>query len=119
MRYHWGLGVGHLHAHQVAAKSGAHNLHKSSQDIQTELEPSDYEAEESLGQNENNCSAQQHSEGNGNIGNSESDSESDLDDPELTLEERDFDGWDDLDSEDSTGEVGDDSDSEDSIDEED
>lgn len=89
MRYHWGLGVGHLHTHQTSAMSHGHIPRAGSQDVQIN-EPND-----NLGENENDDNAQQGE--TSDIGGSESES----DDPELTLEDRDFEGWDDVESEDS------------------
>jgi hypothetical protein len=93
MRYHWGLGVGHLHAHQHTVIS-APVLEKDAQDAQ----PPECEPEERL--DENNVNAQI----NIQDGNSEG---YQSDQPELCLEERDFEGWNDVESEDSEDEDGD------------
>jgi hypothetical protein len=87
MRYHWGLGVGHLHAHQHTATS-APTPEKNAPNAQ----PPEPEAEEGL--DENSVNAQiEIQDGNSEAYHS--------DNPELGLEERDFEGWEDVESEDS------------------
>jgi hypothetical protein len=92
MRYHWGLGVGHLHAHQYAVISTP-VLEKDAQDAQ----PPECEPEERLDENSVNDQIDIQD------GNSEG---YQSDHPELCLEERDFEGWNDVESEDSEDEDG-------------
>lgn len=87
MRYHWGLGVGHLHAHQSASTSGCvSNLAEDVQDIHAP----DMELQEALGE-----SPAQANDGDSDMGN-----ESDNPDSELCLEDRDLEGWDDIEMDD-------------------
>jgi hypothetical protein len=84
MRYHWGLGVGHLHAHQHSAISG-----RIPQEDDQEMELPEREAEERLDplpetQAEHESSDVEHS-----------------DNPELGLEDRHLEGWEEDESEDS------------------
>ena len=83
MRYHWGLGVGHFHAHRHAALPG-HNQ----EDPENILSP-EPDHEEAVSENNYEAPTQ--------------DENSDLDDaenPELGLEDRNFEGWEDVESED-------------------
>ena len=76
MHYHWGLGVGHVHAHQSASTSGCDsNLAEDAQDIDMEL-----------------LEALRDSPAQANDGGSDMGYESE--NPELCLEDRDFKGWD-------------------------
>jgi hypothetical protein len=79
MRYHWGLGVGHYHAHQPTSISH-HNITSRSN-----LEP------DSEGTSYSNVDP---------LGNSNDDLEYISDDPELGLEDRHLpdEGWQDMDS---------------------
>jgi hypothetical protein len=90
MRYHWGLGIGHLHAHQYTLTS-APIPEKNTRDVQ----PSECELEETL--YENDVSAQVEAQD----GNSEG---YHSDNPELCLEERDNEGWEDVELESSEDE---------------
>jgi hypothetical protein len=88
MRYHWGLGVGHLHAHQPAGASFRTPEEADAQDII----PRECETEEGPGENDADTHIQ--------------DSNSDVygsDDPELGLEDRNLEGWEDFESEGSEG----------------
>lgn len=88
MRYHWGLGVGHIHAHQSAYTSGCvSNLAEDAQDIDAELPeaPRDSPAQ---------------------VNDRGSDMGYESDNPELCLEDRDLEGWDDIEMDDVL-EVGD------------
>jgi hypothetical protein len=91
MRYHWGLGIGHFHAHQSASTLGCvPDLAEDAQDIQ---DP-DAESQEASGE----------SLARANYRGSDAGYESD--NPELCLEDRDLEGWDDIemdDIEDSDG----------------
>ena len=86
MRYHWGLGVGHFHAHQSASTSGCvSDLAEDAQDIQVPgMEP-----QEALGE----TLAQANDRGGSDIGY-------ESDNPELSLEDRDLEGWDDIEMDD-------------------
>jgi hypothetical protein len=83
MRYHWGLGVGHIHAHQPVAWSG-HDSEDPRDVPSPGREPEEASATYS---------------GNTQTGN-DSDGD-DTDNPELDLEDRDLEGWEDVESEDS------------------
>ena len=90
MRYHWGLGVGHLHAHQHTVTSAP----ISEKDAQDARSP-EYEPEETLDENDVNAQVEAQ----------DGDSEGyHSDNPELCLEDRDLEGWEDVESEDSDGE---------------
>jgi hypothetical protein len=85
MRYHWGLGVGHFHAHQSASTSGCvSDLAEDAQDIQVP----DMEPQEALGE------TLAHANDRGSDMGYESDN------PELSLEDRDLEGWDDIEMDD-------------------
>jgi hypothetical protein len=85
MRYHWGLGVGHFHAHQSAATLGCvSDLAEDSQDIQAP----DMEPREAFGE----TLAQANDRG--------SDMDYESDNPELCLQDRDLEGWDDIEMDD-------------------
>jgi hypothetical protein len=86
MCYHWGLGVGHFHAHQSASTSGCvSDLAEDAQDIQVPgMEP-----QEALGE----TLAQANDHGGSDIGY-------ELDNPELSLEDCDLEGWDDIEMDD-------------------
>jgi len=86
MRYHWGLGVGHLHAHQPTATT----RHAPEDDTQSP----EYETEEPLDKTNVNTQTQDE---NSDIYNS--------DDPELDLEDRDLEGWEDVELEDLDCEI--------------
>jgi hypothetical protein len=80
MRYHWGLGVGHFHAHCPASTSG----HTSEEQY---AQIPEHETQERLGE----CGVDtQIQEGNDDIDNP--------DDPELGLDDREYQGWDGEDS---------------------
>lgn len=83
MRYHVGLGVGHIHAHQHAGTS-RHIYEESgaqdSQSLERENEPITEESDINL----------QVQDGNSDACDS---------DPELDLKDREFEGWNDVESE--------------------
>ena len=82
MRYPWGLGVGHVHAHQSASTSGCDsNLAEDAQDIDMELP-------ETL----QDSPAQANDRG--------SDMGYESENPELCLEDCDFKRWDDIEMDD-------------------
>jgi hypothetical protein len=86
MRYHWGLGVGHLHAHQPSTTLGC--VPEVPEDVQ-DVQLQNYEQEETL--RENDVIAN----------NQDEDSEVyDSDNPELDLDDRQSEGWSDVDSND-------------------
>ena len=81
MRYHWGLGVGHFHAHQLASTSGcASNLAEDAQDIQVPDMELQEVSVESLAQANDRAS---------DVGY-------ESDNPELCLEDCDSKGWDNI-----------------------
>ena len=83
MCYHWGLGVGHFHAHQPRAT--ATSSHTPGQPEDTE---NDQDAEPGVAEGSDNC------DGHG-------DNASDIyqsDNSELGLDERDLEGWEDVES---------------------
>jgi hypothetical protein len=82
MRYHWGLGVGHLHAHQPGSTAS-----------RIPEEPDMQDETEELGENNVDIHTQ---DNNGDV--------YDSDDPELGLEDRHLEGWEDLEPEGSEGE---------------
>jgi hypothetical protein len=85
MRYHWGLGIGHFHAHQLASTSGcASDLAEDAQDIQVP----DMELQETSAESPAQASDQA------------SDVGFESDNPELCLEDRDSEGWDDIEMDD-------------------
>ena len=84
MRYHWGLGIGHIHAHQSSGTCDHISEEPDVQDVQLLCE-----TEERLG--ENNIDTQ-FQEGDSDV--------EDHHDPELDLEDREYEGWDDEDLED-------------------
>jgi hypothetical protein len=84
MRYHWGLGVGHLHAHQPSGTCDRISEEPDAQDIQLL-----YETEERLGENNMDTQIQ---EGDSDVDNHH--------DPELDLEDHEYEGWDEEDLED-------------------
>jgi hypothetical protein len=86
MRYHWGLGVGHIHAHQTGT-SGHIIREADTQDIQSP----DLEAEAGL----DDSSAERIQDRNSDV--------YDSDDPELCLDDREHEGWDDVESEGAEG----------------
>jgi hypothetical protein len=84
MRYHWGLGVGHLHAHQPSCTEGCvPEAPENAQDIQTQ----DYGQDDVLRESD----AIAH--------NQDGDSEVyDSDNPELGWDDRQSEGWSDVES---------------------
>jgi hypothetical protein len=85
MRYHWGLSVGHFHAHQPASTSGrVSDLAEDAQDIQVP----DMELQEALRE-----SLEQANDRGSDVGY-------ESDNPELCLEDRDLEGWDDIEMDD-------------------
>jgi len=83
MRYHWGLGVGHLHAHQPSAMA-CHIPEARGGELQ------DFLSERISGEDDTNM---QILDRNNNAGDS--------DNPELALEDNNSEGWDDVESSDS------------------
>ena len=86
MRYHWGLGVGHIHAHGLARSTWS--------PLRVPPTP-DYGLEEASGSNDIGVS---------HLGN-DSDVEN-SDDPELDLEDRHLEGWEDVESDGGEDEEG-------------
>jgi hypothetical protein len=90
MRYHVGLGVGHLHAHPPTATS----IRLPEEDIHSrEPEP---DLDEMVG--DNDVSAQTHGDGSSDSDVYDSDRRAEFD-----LQDRDLEGWEDVESEDSEG----------------
>jgi hypothetical protein len=85
MRYYWGLGVGHIHAHQHTAPLAAIPRTDSS-DV--------HEPDETLDVNEINIQIDLQ-DGNSDAYHS--------DNPELGLEDRELEGWEDVESDGSEG----------------
>jgi hypothetical protein len=85
MRYHWRLGVGHFHVHQPAPTSGC--VSDLTEDAE-ETQVPDMELQEGLGES----LAQANDRG--------SDMGYESERSELCLEDRDFEGWDDIDMDD-------------------
>lgn len=100
MRYHWGLGVGHYHAHQ-----GAGNTSGNPQDeLQNTNVPHDLESGEERPHRDSDILQASNAGSFNNIGtnNGENGSDaSDSDDGELGLDDRQQEGWEDVESEDS------------------
>ncbi len=90
MRYHWGLGVGHIHAHQHTVPLTAIQR-TDSPDVQLEH---DSEPDATLDVNEINIQIDLQ-DGNSDIYHS--------DNPELGLEDRELEGWEDVESDGSEG----------------
>jgi hypothetical protein len=88
MRYHWGLGVGHIHAHQHTVPLAA-IPRTDSPDVQLEHEP-----DATLDVNEINIQIDLQ-DGNSDVYHS--------DNPELGLEDRELEGWEDVESDGSEG----------------
>jgi hypothetical protein len=85
MRYHWGLGVGHFYAHQPASTLGhASDMAGDAQDSQVP----DMELQEASRE-----SLEQPNDKGSDMGY-------DSDNPELSLEDRDLEGWDDIEMDD-------------------
>ena len=99
MRYHWGLGVGHLHAHQPTfnASWDSGKSKDSQADQSADCEPGEPP-------DENAHAADTAHDG-------ESDAPCESDNPELCLDEHDVEGRDDLETDSADG-SGDDSDGE-------
>lgn len=94
MRYHWGHAIGHLHAHQASSTSSS-----------VYTEPSEIEDGQDLAPGENHV----HTHG---LDDASDTCESD--DSELGLNERDLEGWQDVESDTSGGGDDEESDLEDS-----
>jgi hypothetical protein len=87
MRYHWGLGVGHLHAHHFTSTSSCipdNNDADTQGNGSADLEPSESE----LGPS--------HESAHLNVEVDDTDHESD--NSELRLDDRDLEGWQDVES---------------------
>lgn len=91
MRYHWGLGVGHFHAHQSALTSGC--ISDLTEDAE-ETQVPDPGLQETLGESH----AQDNDRDSDSMGY-------ESEKPELCLEDLDLEGWDDVEMDD--GEDGD------------
>jgi hypothetical protein len=76
MRYHWGQGVGHFHAHQPSGTS----FHTSEELDAGDAELRECETEERLNEDDGDV------DGNSDVGIPH--------DPELGLEDREYEGWD-------------------------
>jgi hypothetical protein len=85
MHYHWELGLGHFHVHQPTSTSRCAHVEPDAQDGQP-LEPEDDPMTEERGVNI------QVQDGNSDACDS---------DPELCLEDCEYEGWNDVESEDS------------------
>jgi hypothetical protein len=85
MRYHWGLGVGHFYAHQPASTLG--HVSDMAGDAQDSQVP-DMELQEASRE-----SLEQPNDKGSDMGY-------DSDNPELSLEDRDLEGWDDIEMDD-------------------
>ena len=96
MRYHWGLAIGHLHAHQAASTSSTVYTEPS------EIEDGQYA---DLAPDENHV----HTPGLDDASNT-----CELDDSELGLNKHDLEGWQDVESDTSGGGDDEESDLEDS-----
>jgi hypothetical protein len=94
MRYHWGLGVGHLHAHQTSAAPSNKPEMPPSQagDMQADQSPDCIPADSEV-LSESRVDAQL-PPGDGDDHNSIYDSDC----PELGLDDRQAEGWEDVDS---------------------
>lgn len=97
MRYHWGLGVGHLHAHQTSESAAPCNKPEMPQaeGIQADQSPDCIPADSEVpSENLNPVDAQQPPprEDDGDAGTYDSDC------PELCLDDREAEGWEDIDS---------------------
>ena len=90
MRYHWGLGVGHLHAHQHASTSS-----RVPEDSIQSVGSLQYEAGEMLDDDDTRIQ-----------------DDYDFGDAEFSLEDPDWEGWEDVESEDEEGSGNEDTDSE-------
>jgi hypothetical protein len=93
MRYHWGLGVGHLYAHHSISTSSS-ACTPDSRDTDTQGDGSVDLGPFDLGPSHENAHL--------NVEDNDTDCESD--NPELGLNDRDPEGWEDDDSEDGNGE---------------
>jgi hypothetical protein len=93
MRYHWGLGIGHFHAHQSESTSGPGSVSDLAQDARDMIQVLDMDLQEAAGES----LAQANDRG------SDMGYESDI--PELCLDDIDLEGWDDIEMDD--GEDGD------------
>jgi hypothetical protein len=80
MRYHWGLGVGHLHAHQPTFN--ASRIPDKPRDTQDD-QFADFEPDEPSGEN-------------AHAPDTDSDKCYESDNPELDLDDRDLEGWEDV-----------------------
>ena len=81
MRYHWGLGVGHFHAHQFS---------------------SSYMSSESRDINIPHDSVSEQLPGNKDVRTSDKDDAChESDNPEMAFEDLEFEGWEDMESDDS------------------
>lgn len=97
MRYHWGLGVGHYHAHQAAAKQP-----ENSQDQAQDANLQDSVMESAEPQAEGNSQTANTVFPNNHPGTNDSQNSSDAsdsDDGELGLDDRQQEGWEDVESE--------------------
>ena len=93
MQYHWGFGVGHLHAHQSTFSCVPHEP----REIDAPYDP---------------IPKQLPGSGNTRTTGIENDSDYESDDPEMGLEDRELEGWDESDDPDDGDEEGSDDDEE-------
>jgi hypothetical protein len=91
MRYHWGLGVGHLHAHQTSAAPNNKPGMSQAEDVQADEPPDCIPADLEV-PSENRVDAQLPDGGDDDM--------YDSDCPELGLDDRQLEGWEDVDSDD-------------------
>lgn len=102
MRYHWGLGVGHYHAHQGvlrASENSPYDAESPDRDVEEDDNQSEPEDEPETA---NGTSVRHH--GGNNDGADISDA-SESDDGELGLDDRHQEGWEDVESELEDGEA--------------
>jgi len=85
MRSHWGLGIGHVHAHHHVATSGR-TPEEDTQSQECEIE----EKSDNV-----NAQSETHDDGNSDVHHS--------DGSELGLEDRHLEGWEDVESDDPEG----------------
>jgi hypothetical protein len=101
MRYHWGLGIGHTHAHQPTFNAGqSPDKSNNAQDDRS----TDFEPDEPSGGNAADTA---------HVG--EGDASCKSDNPELCLDDHDMEGWDDVETDSAEGSADDSTDS-DSVD---
>jgi hypothetical protein len=100
MRYHWGLGVGHLHAHQFATTFG-HNLETTQGKDAQDDQMLDHGLADSEVLGEGDINARHREEGDADDGTDADAYDSDA--PELGLDDRHLEWEDELDDRDDMG----------------